>query len=199
MEITLASSSPRRRELLQRMGLHGFRVVASDEPEVLNETLPPEVLVQTLSAQKARAVQGEVGMDDLIIAADTVVVRNGKVLGKPSGAQEAIEMLRSLSAHRHQVYTGVTVLCGERAETEYEMTEVTFRPLRPEEIAAYVQTGEPLDKAGAYGIQGYGAMFVRGIFGDYYNVVGLPICRLSQMLQRFGVDCLVPDAARSRA
>lgn len=190
MELILASHSPRRRELLERMGLTKFQVLVSAEPEALDQTLPPETLAERLAEQKARSVQRQAGEGALIIAADTVVVYNGKVLGKPTCETSARHMLATLSGHRHQVYTGVTVLRGSQCHTEHEMTEVSFRPIRQEEIDAYIATGEPADKAGGYGIQGYGCLFVTGILGDYYNVMGLPVCRLGQMLKRFGVDCL---------
>lgn len=190
MELILASHSPRRRELLERMGLHGFKTVSPDIDEDMGGNLPPAELVRRLSRQKAEAVWEREGKSGLIIAADTVVALDGAVLGKPSDELEAFKMLSTLSGCRHQVYTGVTVLSEDERVTEHEETDVRFRELEPEEIEAYIATGEPMDKAGAYGIQGYGALFVEAIQGDYYNVMGLPVCRLGKILSRFGVDCI---------
>ena len=197
MDIILASQSPRRRELLERMGVSAFRIVSPDVEEDMGQDLPPAELVERLSQQKARAVLEREGPDGLIIAADTVVALDGAVLGKPGGAPEAIRMLTALSGRRHQVYTGLTVLCGGARHTEHEVTDVSFRALSQAEIAAYVSTGEPMDKAGAYGIQGYGALLVEGISGDYYNVMGLPVCRLGRILARLGVDCLALAAEQA--
>ena len=130
------------------------------------------------------------GPKDLIIAADTVVALDGAVLGKPHSGDEAFAMLSALAGREHHVYTGVTVLLGGRAVTEHEQTAVTFRALEPGEIRGYIATGEPMDKAGAYGIQGLGALLVSGIRGDYCSVVGLPVFRLGRILARFGVDLL---------
>lgn len=190
MEIILASQSPRRRELLERMGLSGFRTISPDIDEDLGGELAPSELVSRLSALKARAVGERAGADALIIAADTVVAVDGAVLGKPADELEAFKMLSTLSGGRHQVYTGVTVLRGSEQETCCEVTDVSFRELSEGEIEDYIRTGEPMDKAGAYGIQGYGALFIEGIRGDYYNVMGLPVCRLGGMLERLGVHCM---------
>ena len=164
--------------------------MASGAGEEADPALPPDCLVEELSRRKAEAVQAMAGEDALIIAADTVVVLDGAVLGKPEDEAGACRMLSALSGREHQVYTGLTVLRGAKRRTGHEVTAVTFRPLSQEEIAAYLATGEPMDKAGAYGIQGYGALLVSGILGDYYNVMGLPVCRLGQVLQEFGIDCL---------
>lgn len=190
MEIILASQSPRRRELLERMGLSGFRTISPDIDEDLGGDLAPSELVSRLSALKAQAVGERAGADALIIAADTVVAVDGAVLGKPADELEAFKMLSTLSGGRHQVYTGVTVLRGSGQETCCEVTDVSFRELSEGEIEDYIRTGEPMDKAGAYGIQGYGALFIEGIRGDYYNVMGLPVCRLGGMLERLGVHCM---------
>lgn len=179
MEIILASQSPRRRELLERMGVKNFRIVTPDIDEHMERELPPEELVRRISAEKARAVREQAGMDAVVIAADTVVALDGAVLGKPADELEAFKMLSTLSGCRHQVYTGLTVLRGEERHTVSE-----------EEISCYIQTGEPMDKAGAYGIQGFGALLIEGIQGDYYNVMGLPVCRLGGILRQLGVDCL---------
>ena len=128
--------------------------------------------------------------DDIVIAADTVVAVKDQVLGKPHSRQQAVEMLTMLSGRSHTVYTGVTVCRGDIICTEHEGTRVTFRPLAAAEIEAYVDTNEPMDKAGSYGIQGLGCLLVKGIEGDYYNVMGLPVCRLGQMLRRVGFDVL---------
>lgn len=196
MDIILASQSPRRRELLERMGITGFQIVSPGVEEDMNQALPPAELVERLSAQKARAVLEREGPEGLVIAADTVVALDGAVLGKPADELDAFKMLTTLSGCRHQVYTGLTVLCGGAAITEHEATGVRFRELSAEEISAYISTGEPMDKAGAYGIQGYGALLVEGIFGDYYNVMGLPVCRLGRILARLGVDCMALAAKR---
>ena len=190
MKIILASQSPRRKELLERMGIKDFETISPNVDESAFHGLPPEELVRRLSAEKAAAVAGKVGEDAIVIAADTVVALEGAVLGKPADELEAFKMLSALSGVRHQVYTGVTVCRGGEKQTAHEVTDVTFRELSEREIEDYISTGEPMDKAGAYGIQGYGALLIQGISGDYYNVMGLPVCRLSGMLARFGVDCL---------
>ena len=189
MGIVLASRSPRRRQLLEQMGLRDCRIVCSDADETASPGLTPPALVEALSARKAAAVQHAAAAGDLIIAADTVVALDGRVLGKPADGPDAFAMLSALSGRRHQVYTGLTVVCGAQRLTEHEVTAVTFRSLSSAEICAYIATGEPMDKAGAYGIQGRGALFVEGIEGDYYNVMGLPVCRLGRILARLGVDC----------
>ena len=190
MKIILASQSPRRKELLERMGIRDFETISPNVDESAFRGLPPEELVRRLSAEKAAAVAGKAGEDAIVIAADTVVALEGAVLGKPADELDAFKMLSALSGVRHQVYTGVTVCRGGEKQTAHEVTDVTFRELSEEEIEDYIATGEPMDKAGAYGIQGYGALLIQGISGDYYNVMGLPVCRLSGMLSRFGVDCL---------
>ena len=190
MKIILASQSPRRKELLERMGIQDFETISPNVDESAFHGLPPEELVRRLSAEKAAAVAGKVGEDAIVIAADTVVALEGAILGKPADELDAFKMLSALSGVRHQVYTGVTVCRGGEKQTAHEVTDVTFRELSEREIEDYISTGEPMDKAGAYGIQGYGALLIQGISGDYYNVMGLPVCRLSGMLARFGVDCL---------
>lgn len=187
MSIILASNSPRRRELLAQIGIRDFQILSPDVDEAVEPGLSPARMVEALSLRKARAAAGRAGADDLIIAADTVVALDGRVLGKPQDQGEAFAMLSALSGREHRVYTGVTVLGGGQAATEHEETAVTFRALSPEEIRDYIATGEPMDKAGAYGIQGVGALLVQGIRGDYCNVVGLPLFRLGRMLSGFGV------------
>lgn len=199
MEIILASQSPRRRELLARMGLGEFQVRPARGEEVMDETLPPWQLVERLSRQKAEEVAADAGKNALVIAADTVVAVDGRVLGKPGDEAGAAEMLALLSDREHTVYTGVTVCLGGRQVTEHEATQVRFRPLTEKEIRQYIATGEPMDKAGAYGIQGYGALLVEGIEGDYFNVVGLPVCRLGRILAGLGVDVLAMAGERKEA
>ncbi len=187
MSIILASNSPRRRELLAQIGIRDFQILSPDVDETVEPGLSPTRMVEELSLRKARAAAGRAGAEDLIIAADTVVALDGRVLGKPRDQGEAFAMLSALSGREHRVYTGVTVLRGGQAATEHEETAVAFRALTPEEIRDYIATGEPMDKAGAYGIQGVGALLVQGIRGDYCNVVGLPVFRLGRMLSGFGV------------
>lgn len=189
MKIVLASQSPRRRELLGKMGLK-FTTKSPEIDEDAFRGLPAQELVQTLSREKARWIAGQVDPETIVIGADTVVVRDGVILGKPRDEAQAQAMLASLSGRDHQVCTGVTVCQGDKTVTQVEVTQVTFRPLTQEEIRQYVSTGEPMDKAGAYGIQGLGGLLVSGIRGDYSNVVGLPVCRLGRILLDFGVDCL---------
>ena len=181
MEIILASASPRRREL---MGLYGlpFTVRAADIDETMDPEKPPFDEVARVSRCKALAVSR--GPEDVVVAADTIVVCQGEVLGKPRDKKDAARMLRLLSGSTHQVMTGCTVLQGSRAETFTQVTQLHFRPLSEKEIHRYIATGEPMDKAGAYGIQGGAALFCQGIRGDYYNVMGLPVCRLGQVLKR---------------
>lgn len=189
MKIVLASQSPRRKELLGRMGLE-FVTQASKIDESAFDGLEARELVATLSREKAQWIARQLDGETLVIGADTVVVRDGAALGKPKDAEDAVAMLLSLSGRDHQVCTGVTVCRGDRVLTQVEETQVTFRDLTETEVRQYVSTGEPMDKAGAYGIQGLGGLLVEGIRGDYSNVVGLPVCRLGQMLKDFGLDCL---------
>ena len=186
MSIILASQSPRRRQLLGQIGLDHFIVRPARGEEIMDPALSPA----QLSRQKAREVAGASDPGDLVIAADTVVAIDGRVLGKPHDREEACAMLSALSGREHTVYTGVTVCRDDRMLTQHEATQVRFRPLSPREIRAYVDSGEPMDKAGAYGVQELGALLVEGIRGDYFNVVGLPLCRLGQMLSQFGVELL---------
>lgn len=188
MRIILASKSPRRRELMKLTGLE-YTSVDVNADETLDRSLPIADAVADISARKAAAVK-DVCDDDIIIAADTAVVLDGNVYGKPTDESEAAEMLNLLSGRMHKVITGLTVKQGGRSASCAEITEITFRRLSSEEIDAYIKTGEPFDKAGAYGIQGTAALFVSGIFGDYYNVVGLPLCRLCETLKTFGIYVL---------
>ena len=190
MAIILASQSPRRRQLLEQMGFTDFLIRPAQGEELADPNLDPGGLVEALSRQKALEISASADPEDLIIAADTVVAVDGQVLGKPHSIQQAHEMLSALSGREHIVYTGVTVCRGGQILTQHEATTVRFRPLTAQEIDAYIATGEPMDKAGSYGIQGRGALLVEGISGDYFNVVGLPVCRLGRMLTQLGVDPL---------
>lgn len=190
MDIVLASGSPRRRELLQMLGVKELRVIPAVGEELAPAGLEPGELVKFLASHKAREVAALCGEDDLIIAADTIVWHHGHVFGKPHSPEEAVDMLRSLSGCSHQVFTGVSVIRQGRELLEYEMSLVHFRTLDEDEIVRYVATGEPMDKAGAYGAQGKAALFVQGIDGDFFNVMGLPLCRLGQMLKEQGVVLL---------
>ena len=189
MTIILASQSPRRRELLGQVGLT-FEIVSPEVDEAQYGGLPPRELVQTLSRAKALDAARRVPAGSLVLGADTVVVLDGQTLGKPDGPEGARAMLTALSGRTHEVWTGFTLCRDGEVHTEAVATEVTFRALAPEEIDRYIATGEPMDKAGAYGIQGRGALLVAQIRGDYSNVVGLPLCAVGQALRRFGVDPL---------
>ena len=180
MQWILASQSPRRRELFALFHLP-FVVRVAD----VDETMSPEkgAYDEVARVSRLKALAVERNDDDVVIAADTVVVCDGKILGKPHSPREAEEMLSLLSGREHQVMTGVTVLRGEDADTFTEVTQLRFRPLSQREIAAYVATGEPMDKAGAYGIQGKGCVLVEKIDGDYLNVVGLPVGKLCDILK----------------
>ena len=181
MQLILASASPRRKALLSLFGIP-FTVRAADIDETMDPEKPPFDEVARVSRLKALAVSR--GEEDIVIAADTIVVCQGKVLGKPHSEDEAAAMLRLLSGRDHQVMTGCTILYGDRQETFTEVTSLHFRPLSEKEILKYVQSGEPMDKAGAYGIQGGAALFCEKLEGDYYNVMGLPVCRLYETLCR---------------
>lgn len=189
MGIVLASASPRRRELLEMLGVKGFKVIPADVDEDIQD-LQPDETVKQIARAKARKVSLESAEEDLIIAADTLVFYGGRALGKPTSTDAAKEMLKSLSGNRHTVYTGVAILQGGREMTFAEQTDVFFRPLSEAEIDDYIKTGEPMDKAGAYGAQGRGAVFIERIEGDFFNVMGLPLCRLVTMLRCFGSELL---------
>lgn len=188
--IILASASPRRRELLEMAGLP-FTVCPSQGEEEITVSDPAEV-VEELAEQKAREVFLKTGGESLVIGADTVVAAKGQILGKPKDREAARQMLRSIQGGSHEVYTGVTILDREegkeRQKTFHVMTEVVFYPMSEEEIQRYVDTKEPMDKAGAYGIQGKAGIFVKEIHGDYNNVVGLPLARLYQELKEMGIN-----------
>ena len=181
MQLILASASPRRKALLSLFGIP-FTIRAADIDETMDPEKPPFDEVARVSRSKALAVSRE--NSDIVIAADTIVVCQGKVLGKPHSEGEAAAMLRLLSGRDHQVMTGCTILYGDRVETFTEVTSLHFRSLSEKEIQKYVRSGEPMDKAGAYGIQGGAALFCEKLEGDYYNVMGLPVCRLYETLCR---------------
>ena len=187
MSLVLASASPRRRELLEMLGVRDFIIMPAPGDEDAPQGLPPAETVCRIALSKARAVAALRPPEDVIIAADTLVYLDEKPLGKPADEAEAAAMLARLSGRTHTVYTGLAVISGAREVTRAEPTHVHFRDLSPEEIAAYIRTKEPMDKAGAYGAQGRGAVFIRGIEGDFFNVVGLPLCLLSEILDEFGV------------
>ena len=185
MKIILASASPRRSQLLNGLGLK-FTVCPSPAPEpapTREDGRRPGAFVERLARFKAEAIES----DDLIIAADTVVVIDCEILGKPANSSHAAAMLRRLRGRTHRVYSGICVRHGATIQCAHQVTNVTFGQFSDDFIAAYVQTGEPLDKAGSYGAQGRGALLIAKIEGDYWNVVGLPLCRLSKMLCEFGV------------
>ena len=185
MNLILASASPRRKELLALFGIP-FTIRVADIDETMDPNLAPADEVARVSRCKAMAV--EAGADDVVIAADTIVVCEGKVLGKPRDKAHAVAMLTLLSGRDHQVMTGCTLRSGDHCETFTEITNIHFRDLTPGEIQRYVDSGEPMDKAGSYGIQGGAALFCTHMVGDYYNVMGLPVCRLYQAL-----NTLVPE------
>jgi len=182
--VVLASGSPRRRDLLTQIGL-AFSVQISQADETIPEGMSPHLAVQTLSLLKAADVAKQVEKNAVVIAADTIVVLDGEILTKPKDEEDAARMLARLSGREHSVLTGMTVLRRRdgKSVSVTEETKVHFRALSEKEILSYVNSNEPLDKAGAYGIQGLGGLFVEKIEGDYYNVVGLPLCLLGNVLQ----------------
>lgn len=179
MQLILASQSPRRKELLGFLHIP-FVIRAADIDETMDTAKPPEAEVARVSRAKAEAIVRNPG--DIVIAADTIVVCDGQVLGKPHSPEHAASMLTMLSGRAHQVMTGLTVLRDGKALTCTECTDIYFRPLSEREIQNYVATGEPMDKAGGYAIQGGAALFAQHMVGDYYNVMGLPVCKLWQLL-----------------
>lgn len=187
MNVILASQSPRRKEL---MGL--FRIPFIIRVADIDETMDPNkpVYDEVARVSRAKAEATPHTPSDVVIAADTVVVCNGQVLGKPTDEQDACRMLRLLSGRDHQVMTGVCVLYNGTATTCTEVTDIHFRELSDREILAYVRTGEPMDKAGSYGIQGGAALFAEKMAGDYYNVMGLPVCRLGSLLRQIVPELL---------
>jgi septum formation protein len=186
--IVLASASPRRKELLSQLCL-SFDVIPAESDETFYPSLSIEENIVRLALGKAKALEDSAQPDKIIIGADTVVCLDGKVLGKPASEDEAFSMLKALSGRTHHVYTGFALIRKRDGKqiTGYEKTEVSFYHISDDDINAYIKTTEPHDKAGAYGIQGMGAVFVKGISGDYSNVVGLPLSRIAKALGEFGV------------
>ena len=199
----LASGSPRRKQLLEQIGME-FEICPSQKEECIKSTVPEEVCVE-LSAQKAVDVASQIkafndshpeitiGQDIVVMGADTIVCVDGKIIGKPVDEEQAAEYLRSLSGNTHSVYTGVTFVFvmkdGRAGEYSFfEKTDVTFISMDEDEIKAYVATGEPMDKAGAYGVQGYASKYVKSINGDFYNVMGLPVSRVYAELKNLGIN-----------
>ena len=184
--LVLASSSPRRSAILTMAG-YEFTVVPAKVSETVLRGTPPMQIVEQLSTRKAEAV-ARLRPDDTILAADTIVVMKGRIFGKPKDEETAKAMLKLLSGNVHQVYTGYTVISGKELVCGHECTSVEFYTLSPEEIDAYAATDEPLDKAGAYGIQGRGSLFVKRINGDFYNVMGLPVAKIHRILENLGAQ-----------
>ena len=180
--IILASASPRRKEILELADLE-FDVMPSDAQEITTKTAPNEVVME-LASIKAKDIYKKSEKQSMIVGADTVVAYQGQILGKPTDEADAKRMLTMLSGQTHEVYTGVCVIEDGKTKTFYEETKVTFYEISEEQIDHYIKTGEPMDKAGSYGIQGKAAVFIKGIEGDYYNVVGFPIARFLQEITK---------------
>ena len=191
MKIILASKSPRRREILETMGVD-FEIDVADVDEGVEETLSPVEAVCEISKRKADAVLSRHKDDDcIVVSADTVVVIDGKIIGKPKDEEDAFNIIKSLSGRTHEVYSGFTVCGNGKLKTDFEVTKVHFKELCDDDIKRYVATGEPMDKAGAYGIQQKGNLFVEYIHGDYYNVVGFPISKICvTILELYGINIL---------
>ncbi len=181
--LVLASNSPRRSEILTKAGF-AFAVRPTDADESVPDGISPKETAERVSLIKARAALIRASDGDIIVAADTLVTIDGKILGKPRDKEQAAVMLKTLSGRTHTVHTGVTVIRNNETTTFSVATDVTFYDLSDAEISAYIATGEPFDKAGAYGIQGYGSLLVKEIYGDYYNVMGLPVAALSRVLRK---------------
>jgi septum formation protein len=182
--LILASSSPRRKELLENLHLT-FEISSSNVDESFSPDLTPEEAVKELASRKANFV-AEKEANAFVIGSDTVVVHEGDILGKPSDRDEALSMLKKLSGNTHSVFTGVSIISPEREIQFYQKTDVVFWELSQEEMDAYISSGEPFDKAGGYGIQGFGSFLVREIKGDYFSVVGLPVARTIRELRNAG-------------
>ena len=180
--IILASASPRRKEILELADLK-FDVMPSDAQEITTKTAPNEVVME-LASIKEKDIYKKSENQSMIVGADTVVAYQGQILGKPTDEADAKRMLTMLSGQTHEVYTGVCVIEDGKTKTFYEETKVTFYEISDEQIDHYIKTGEPMDKAGSYGIQGKAAVFIKGIEGDYYNVVGFPIARFLQEITK---------------
>ena len=195
--IILASQSPRRRQLLAQTGITDFEILVPRADESYDPDASPEEIVSSICRKKGLAAQALAGdPETLIITADTMVFLDGLRLGKPKDEADAFSMLSALSGRTHRVCTGLTLCRGPRMETRSESTAVTFRPLLEREIWAYIRTGDPMDKAGSYGVQGRAALFVSRIEGDYFNVMGLPVYLLGRMLADFGVDLFAEEVDR---
>ena len=180
--IILASASPRRKEILELADLK-FDVMPSNAQEITTKTAPNEVVME-LASIKAKDIYKKSEKQSMIVGADTVVAYQGQILGKPTDEADAKRMLTMLSGQTHEVYTGVCIIEDGKTKTFYEETKVTFYEISDEQIDHYIKTGEPMDKAGSYGIQGKAAVFIKGIEGDYYNVVGFPIARFFQEITK---------------
>ena len=180
--IILASASPRRKEILELADLD-FDIMPSDAEEITAKTAPNEVVME-LASIKAKDIYKKSEKQSMIVGADTVVAYQGQILGKPTDEADAKRMLTMLSGQTHEVYTGVCVIEDGKTKTFYEETKVTFYEISDEQVDHYIKTGEPMDKAGSYGIQGKAAVFIKGIEGDYYNVVGFPIARFLQEITK---------------
>ena len=189
-QIVLASGSPRRKELLERIGVTDFLVRVPEVEETFPEGLTPQKVVSHISREKAEAASRLCGPEDIIITADTMVFLDQARLGKPRDEAHALEMLTALQGRKHTVCTGVSVCQGDRRLTETESTDVFFRSATEAELRRYIASGEPMDKAGAYGVQGRGALLVERLEGDFFNVMGLPVLRLARMLEKFGISLL---------
>ncbi len=191
--IILASKSPRRREILKNAG-YDFVIIEPEVNEDRNKKLAIKKSIEEIALKKAEQVKGRAeNKNSIIIAADTVVIQKDAILGKPRSEQDAFDMLKILSGTEHEVITGFAVVTDNEVITGSESTIVTFRKMEDFEIRGYIKTGEPFDKAGGYGIQGFGSKFVQGIVGDYFNVMGLPICKISLIIDKYirtkSVDC----------
>ncbi|HHW02029.1 MAG TPA: septum formation inhibitor Maf [Thermoanaerobacterales bacterium] len=189
-KMILASASPRRKALLSQLGIC-FTVDPSDSEENADINMPPDAVAVALAEKKAMKVALRYN-EGIVIGADTIVVINDKILGKPQDAEQAMEMLSLLSGRWHFVYTGIALVDAEtrRRIKDYEVSKVKFKNLSEREIKNYIRTGEPFDKAGAYGIQGRGSLFVEKIEGCYYNIVGLPLFKLNALFSKFGIEIL---------
>lgn len=188
MRVILASASPRRKELLEHIGVK-FDILSATGEEVITKKIPEEVVME-LAKQKAEEIAKVTEEDALIIGADTVVACDGKILGKPKDEEDAFQMLTMLSGREHEVYTGVAMIDNREKSIEnfFERTRVIMYPITEKEIRDYIAGGEPMDKAGAYAIQGTGAKFIQKIEGDYHNVVGLPVGRIYQEIKRKSIE-----------
>lgn len=196
-EFILASASPRRQQLLNQIGIK-FRVIPSTIEEIMNNNTEPSEVAVSLAIQKCNDVASDTDCDCIIIAADTIVVKDNRLLGKPKDENDAFNMLKNLNGHWHEVVTGLCLYdtCGKKTVTGYETTRVKMADNSDEFLKSYIDTREPFDKAGAYGIQGYGSLIVEKIEGDYFNVMGLPIYKLSCLLKKLGYKFNFSDLSK---